>query len=81
MAHLADNENREVPANTYDLNGKVTGEATRIIGGEKASPLEYPYQVFITNNRTDENQMHCGGSIIARDWVLTAARCMERLNG
>ena len=76
VANVADKGDRKVSANTYDLNGEVVKKEARIIDGEKASPLEYPFQVFITNNRTDQNQVNCGGSIIAREWVLTAAHCM-----
>ncbi|XP_063884718.1 chymotrypsin B-like [Scylla paramamosain] len=76
VAGLSDNSTREVQATIYNLNGDVTGEDTRIIGGDKASPLEYPYQVFITNNRKGRRSVNCGGSIITRDWVVTAAHCM-----
>ncbi|RWR99978.1 peptidase S1 and S6 chymotrypsin/Hap-like protein, partial [Dinothrombium tinctorium] len=44
----------------------------RIVGGNRARIGDYPWQVFILRN----GQLHCGGSIIASNWVLTAAHCL-----
>lgn len=51
-------------------HNKVTDNNVRrnlIVDGQAATPHEYPWQVYLT--------MGCGGSIISRDWVLTAAHC------
>jgi len=52
-----------------------------IVGGEEAIPGRYPYAVALVNK--DSNLARCGGSLIAPDWVLTAAHCIgyvDRVN-
>ncbi|XP_076638749.1 trypsin-1-like isoform X3 [Colletes latitarsis] len=44
----------------------------RIIGGSETTIDKYPYQVSIHYNSV----FKCGGSIISRNWVLTAAHCV-----
>jgi secreted trypsin-like serine protease len=44
---------------------------SRIIGGSEASKGDWPYVVFLL----DELGYGCGGSLIAKDVVLTAASC------
>ncbi|XP_046430238.1 chymotrypsin-2-like [Neodiprion fabricii] len=46
----------------------------RIVGGSNAVDGAYPYQVSLRNVRT--GQHFCGGSIINRKWILTAAHCV-----
>lgn len=53
----------------------VTG--ARIINGAEASPKEYPYQVSVMTVIEDFLNI-CGGAIIKRQWVLTAAHCFFR---
>jgi secreted trypsin-like serine protease len=42
-----------------------------IVGGRDALEEEFPWMVELISN----NQHHCGGSLIAPEWVLTAAHC------
>uniref|UniRef100_A0A3Q3WMV0 Peptidase S1 domain-containing protein n=1 Tax=Mola mola TaxID=94237 RepID=A0A3Q3WMV0_MOLML len=48
----------------------------RIIGGDDASPGEWPWQVTL---QLDSNHF-CGGSLISDQWVLTAAHCIDAVN-
>ncbi|XP_047471146.1 venom serine protease 34-like [Penaeus chinensis] len=45
----------------------------RIVGGEEATPGEYPWQALLDFGRG----VICGGSLIKNAWVLTAAHCFE----
>ncbi len=48
-------------------------ESERIIGGEQT--VSYPWMVSVTAY----GRHHCGGVLIAPDWVVTAAHCMENI--
>lgn len=52
-----------------------------ILGGEVASVGEFPYVVALGYDRGNGLQFDCGGSVISRYYVLTAAHCVETLDG
>uniref|UniRef100_A0A3P9LB70 Vitamin K-dependent protein C n=1 Tax=Oryzias latipes TaxID=8090 RepID=A0A3P9LB70_ORYLA len=45
-----------------------------MLGGEVGKKGESPWQVVVLNAR---GNFHCGGVLINRNWVLTAAHCLE----
>lgn len=50
---------------------------TRIVGGRKARKGAWPWQVTMKyKKKSDLN--YCGGSIIARDWIVTASHCFQK---
>ncbi|XP_007249193.3 serine protease 27-like [Astyanax mexicanus] len=49
---------------------------TRIVGGQAASPGSWPWQVSLQSFGFH----FCGGSLINKDWVLTAAHCFQNTN-
>lgn len=48
----------------------------RIIGGDETQPGEFPWAVSVKLN----GQPICGGSLIDRNWILTAAHCVVGYN-
>jgi secreted trypsin-like serine protease len=55
------------------------GAQTKIVGGTKATGGDYPWMAAIANTTGGSlfDRQFCGGSLIAPDWILTAAHCME----
>ena len=53
-------------------------DETRIVGGKEVTPHSLPYQVSI---QSTSGSHFCGGSIIADNLILTAAHCMEGVDG
>ncbi|XP_058973764.2 transmembrane protease serine 6 isoform X1 [Pocillopora verrucosa] len=53
-------------------------QLSRIVGGQVASNRDWPWQVGL-QTLTDDF-IFCGGSLLNREWVLTAAHCIYRNN-
>jgi hypothetical protein len=54
----------------------VRRQNTKITGGTDASIADFPWQVYLK-----AGNYFCGATIIAPDWVITAAHCTENDNG
>ena len=67
--------------NLLDSESLKTGPRTnmgdeKIVGGTVAASNEFPWQAFIQVEMFSGNIFACGGSLIADQWVLTAAHCL-----
>ncbi|NXG76429.1 TMPS5 protease, partial [Baryphthengus martii] len=45
----------------------------RVIGGTDVAPGRWPWQVSVYHG----SQHRCGGSVLAREWIVTAAHCVH----
>uniref|UniRef100_A0A8C3SV50 Peptidase S1 domain-containing protein n=1 Tax=Chelydra serpentina TaxID=8475 RepID=A0A8C3SV50_CHESE len=50
----------------------------RVVGGEDANPHSWPWQISLQYDKSGVWAHTCGGTLIATNWVLTAAHCIRR---
>ncbi|XP_055689015.1 brachyurin-like [Lutzomyia longipalpis] len=55
------------------------GPAGRIVGGTYAQPHQFPYQVGLILHMDGGNSF-CGGSLLSRNYAMTAAHCLDVAN-
>ncbi|KAK7916172.1 hypothetical protein WMY93_011933 [Mugilogobius chulae] len=50
----------------------------RVVGGEVARPNSWPWQISLQYKSGSSFYHTCGGTLIKRGWVMTAAHCVDR---
>ncbi|XP_066420322.1 chymotrypsin-like elastase family member 2A [Molothrus aeneus] len=50
---------------------------SRVVGGQNARPYSWPWQVSLQYNANGKWSHTCGGTLIATNWVMTAAHCIS----
>ncbi|CAB3991891.1 MAM and LDL-receptor class A domain-containing 1-like isoform X1 [Paramuricea clavata] len=53
--------------------GRGLSDFSRIVGGQKAQPGEWPWQVALMRGTFQ----FCGGSLVSNQYVITAAHCID----
>ncbi|XP_061869197.1 chymotrypsin-like elastase family member 3B [Colius striatus] len=50
---------------------------SRVVNGEDAEPYSWPWQISLRYEHNGTFHHTCGGSLIAANWVMTAAHCIS----
>ncbi|CAB3228647.1 unnamed protein product [Arctia plantaginis] len=67
-----------VGAKSYHKIGLDDGNDEKIVGGEETTIPNHPYQAFL-KLYDGEDYYGCGGSIVSKYYVVTAAHCLARM--
>jgi secreted trypsin-like serine protease len=68
----------ETPSAPAQCCGRVSQNQPRIVGGTTAARGAYPWMTaLVERGQTPSNGQFCGAALIAPQWVLTAAHCIE----
>ena len=59
-----------------DTQKSATADTDMIVGGKTADANKWPWQVRLFEDSNDKTGI-CGGTLIAKQWVLTAAHCTK----
>lgn len=78
---LASNPACGVRGQSSVTGAKIASPSFQIVGGEDAEPQEFPWQISLQYMVPPGNNFRhgCGGSIINKQYVLTAAHCVDRV--
>ena len=52
-----------------------------IIGGSEADPSDWPWMAALVESNLYYYDSVCGGSLVAPQWIITAAHCVQDFNG
>lgn len=68
---------KNISANSWRLDFKlaINSDGSRIYGGQSAEIGQVPHQVSIYKNGV----FNCGGSIVSKDWIVTASHCLDNI--
>ena len=58
--------------------GRVYSRTGKIVGGDSAKFGEVPWQAAVVKRQYFNQKISCGGALINRKWVVTAAHCVYR---
>ncbi|XKL65704.1 hypothetical protein PGB90_009124 [Kerria lacca] len=62
-----------------DVCGRRLYPTPRIVGGEKATFGEWPWQISLRQWRTSTYLHKCGAALFNENWAVTAAHCVENV--
>lgn len=65
-----------VPSHQQGLPTCGRSTLSKIVGGSESAPNEFPWMVHLQLIFWSGDAATCGGTLISKDWVLTAAHCL-----